>query len=222
MHVAASLSGVFTALGDEFETQFPDVRVKFNFAGSATLASQIQAGAPADVVVMADSGNMDRLVASGDVRKADVSDLAFNRLAILVSRGNPQRITSITDLSRPDLKVVLCDTSQPCGKYATRVLAKAGVDLRPASREANAAGVVGRIANGEADAGISYVTDGLIAGDRVEELSIPDSLNVVANYPMTQVVEPSSRKASVVDAFIAMAKGPIGGELLRSAGFELP
>jgi len=222
VHVAASMSGVFTQLGEVFESRFSDVSVKFNFGGSAALATQIQQGAPADIVVMADSDNIQKLVTSRDVKKKDVFDLARNKLAILVPRGNPERIRSIDDLTRSDLKVVLCDSSQPCGKYADVALEQGNIALKPASREANATAVVARVANGEADAGISYVTDGLVADDKVDAIRIPDSLNVVASYPLAIVARPSSRDSAAITAFVAMARGPIGDKLLRDAGFELP
>ena len=222
VHVAASMSAVFTSLGDAFEDQFPDVSVKFNFGGSATLATQIQQGAPADIVVVADSSNIEKLVASGDVRPSDVADLALNKLAILVPRGNPERIKNLADLTRPGLKVILCDSSQPCGAYAETSLSLGDISLKAASREANASAVVARVASGEADAGISYVTDGLVARDRVDAVSIPDSLNVAANYPLAVIAEPSSRNSSAIAAFVSMARGALGEELLRNAGFELP
>ncbi|MFM7094704.1 MAG: molybdate ABC transporter substrate-binding protein, partial [Actinomycetota bacterium] len=178
VHVAASLSGVFTALGEKFEAQFPDVTLKFNFAGSSTLATQIEQGAPADVVVMADSANIEKLVQSGDVRASDVTDLAYNELAILVEQGNPLAIDSLDDLARPGVRVVLCDDAQPCGRYAATVLSAAQVVVQPASREANASAVVSRISNGEADAGIAYLTDGLVPNDNVDAVRIPKSLNI--------------------------------------------
>jgi molybdate transport system substrate-binding protein len=222
VHVAASMSAVFTSLGDAFEDQFPDVSLKFNFGGSATLATQIQQGAPADIVVMADSSTIEKLIASGDVRSSDVADLAYNRLAILVQRGNPEKIKSLADLTRPDLAVIQCDSSQPCGAYADTLLSRGNIALKAVSREANASTVVARVASGEADAGISYITDGLAAGDKVDVVSIPESLNVAANYPMAVVAEPSSRDSSAIAAFVSMARGALGDELLRNAGFELP
>lgn len=222
VHVAASMSAVFTSLGDAFEDQFPDVSLKFNFGGSATLATQIQQGAPADIVVMADSSTIEKLIASGDVRSSDVADLAYNRLAILVQRGNPEKIKSLADLTRPDLAVIQCDSSQPCGAYADTLLSRGNFALKAVSREANASTVVARVASGEADAGISYITDGLAAGDKVDVVSIPESLNVAANYPMAVVAEPSSRDSSAIAAFVSMARGALGDELLRNAGFELP
>ena len=222
IHVAASLRGVVTALGEEFEAQFPDVTLKFNFAGSSTLATQIEQGAPADVVVMADSANIDKLVASGDVRKSDVRDLAYNELAILVERGNPLTIDSLNDLPRREVRVVLCDEAQPCGRYAEQMFATARIVVVPASREANAAAVVSRIANGEADAGIAYLTDGLAPDDNVEAVRIPASVNVTTKYPIAPVADPSSRNAAAVAAFVEMARGSVGDRLLTDAGFTLP
>jgi len=118
--------------------------------------------------------------------------------------------------------VVLCDSSQPCGAYADTSLSRGNLALTAASREANASAVVARVASGEADAGISYVTDGLAAGDSVDVVSIPESLNVAANYPMSVIAEPSSRDSSAIAAFVSMARGALGDELLRNAGFELP
>ncbi len=219
---AASLTNALTRIGDAFMARFLNVTVRFSFAGSSTLATQIEQGAPVDVVAMADTANIDRLVASGDVARTAVTTLARNRLAILVPRGNPKRIANVSDLARSELKVVLCDAAQPCGKYATTVLTNAKVVLEPASREASANGVVSRIANGEADAGIAYVTDGLVAGDKVDAVEIPDSLNVDTVYPIAVVRQPTSRDSAGAGAFVSMARGSVGRAILADLGFALP
>ena len=220
--VASSLTTAFTDLGSVFMARYLNVSVKFNFAGSSTLATQIQQGAPADLVVMADTANMDKLVTSNIVASGDVTTLVNNKLAILVARGNPAKIASLADLTKSGLKVVLCDVSQPCGKYAATVLGNAKVTLAPASREASASAVVSRVATGEADAGIAYITDGLVAGDKVDPVAIPESLNVVATYPIASLKAPSSRDTSAIAAFLAMARGAVGDSIFAKAGFIVP
>ena len=220
--VASSLTTAFTDLGSVFIARFLNVSVKFNFAGSSTLATQILQGAPADVVVMADTANMDKLVTSNIVASGAVTTLVNNKLAILVPRGNPAKISSLADLTRTGLKVVLCDISQPCGKYAATVLSNAKVTLAPASRETSASAVVSRIATGEADAGIAYVTDGLVAGDKVDPVAIPETLNVVATYPIASLKAPSSRDTSAIAAFLAMARGAVGDSIFSKSGFIVP
>src|SRR5580704_6183753 len=56
---AASLKDAFDQIGKQFEQANPGVSVKFNYAGSSSLATQIKQAAPADVFASADTTNMD-------------------------------------------------------------------------------------------------------------------------------------------------------------------
>ena len=66
MFAAASLTDSFKVLATSFEKQQADVLVKLNFAGTPTLATQIEQGAQADVLASADAG----IVYTTDVRAA--------------------------------------------------------------------------------------------------------------------------------------------------------
>ena len=94
---AASLTDAFTAIGEQYMTEHPDVRVTFNFAGSQDLATQIEQGAPADVLATADEATM-RSVADlvGEPRT-----FAANQLQIAVAPGDPLGIRGLADLARP-------------------------------------------------------------------------------------------------------------------------
>ena len=220
--VTASLANAFEKIGKVFMAKFLNVSIRFNFAGSATLVTQIQQGAPVDIVAMADTINMNKVLSSGDIDQKSVSIVALNKLAILVQRGNPQKIETLSDLTRIGLKVVLCDLAQPCGKYASTVLSKANVLFAVASREASASGVVSRIGLGEADAGIAYLTDGLVAGDKVDAVKIADNFNLVAEYPIGVATKPKTKDNSAINAFIAMTKSSVGRKILAENGFILP
>lgn len=218
----ASLANAFNALGNTYSARFLNVSVKFSFAGSATLATQIQQGARVDIVAMADTTNIEKVVNSGEINRSTVAVLVRNKLAILVPRGNPQKINSLNDLTRVGLKVVLCDSSQPCGSYATTLLTKAGITFTVASREASASGVVLRIATGEADAGIAYITDGLVSGDKVDAVKISDNLNITADYLIGVARKPNSKDSLAISSFIAMALGEPGRKIFSDLGFGLP
>jgi len=220
--VSASLANSFEKIGKVFMAKFLNVSVRFNFAGSATLVTQIQQGAPVDIVAMADIENMNKVLSSGDIDRMSVSILARNRLAILVQRGNPQKIETLSDLARSGLKVVLCDLAQPCGKYAANVLSKANVSLKAVSREASASGVVSRVGLGEADAGIAYLTDGLVAGDKVDSVKIAEEFNLLAEYPIGVATKPTTKDNSAIVAFMAMIKSSVGRKVLVENGFILP
>jgi molybdate transport system substrate-binding protein len=220
--VTASLANSFEKIGKVFMAKFLNVSVRFSFAGSATLVTQIQQGAPVDIVAMADTINMNKVLSSGDIDQKSVSIVARNKLAILVQRGNPLKIETLSDLARSGLKVVLCDLAQPCGRYAATILSKANVSFAVVSREASASGVVSRIGLGEADAGIAYLTDGLVAGDKVDAVKIADNLNLTAEYPIGVAAKPATKDNSAIVAFIAMAKSSVGRKVLAENGFILP
>ena len=59
--VTASFANSFEKIGQVFMSKYLNVSVRFNFAGSATLVTQIQQGAPVDIVAMADTINMNKV-----------------------------------------------------------------------------------------------------------------------------------------------------------------
>ena len=221
---AASLTAAFTKIGADFEREHPGTAVQFNFAGSSTLVSQIQQGGQADVFASADQPNMQKLVHAGLVEPP--LTFARNRLEIVVAAGNPKHIAGLADLARPGLIVVMCAAAVPCGRYADKALQKAKASVRPASLETDVKYVLSKVSVGEADAGIVYLTDVKAAGPRVQGVAIPDSQNVVADYPIA--VLKNSPNRSLAKAFVGYVllddhQGSHGGQLtLRQYGFLGP
>jgi molybdate transport system substrate-binding protein len=216
---AASLTEVFTAIGDAFTADHDDIDVTFSFAASSELVAQIAQGAPADVFASADEANMAKLVDAGETASAPVV-FATSSLAILVSDGNPEGIATLADLADEDLVVVTCATEVPCGAYAAEVLARAGVDVTPKSYEENVRAVVAKVLLGEADAGIVYRTDVVAAGDDADGVTIPDDVNVVARYPVA--VTKAADDAVAAQTFIDFVQSEDGQAILASRGFAPP
>lgn len=221
LHVfaAASLTEAMKAIGAEFTRTHPDVDVEFNFAGSPTLVQQIQQGAPADVVALADEANMEKLVGGGEVTAAP-RVFARNRLAIIVASGNPKTIADLADLARPGLVVVLCGPTVPAGRYAREAFAKAGVTPPGTSQELDVKAVVTKVMLGEADAGVVYATDVRAAGDKAAGVTIPSGLNVEARYPIAVVKEANAPIEAA--RFVDVVLSPPGRQVLERFGFTGP
>jgi molybdate transport system substrate-binding protein len=212
---AASLQPAFDKIGQELEMT-KDVAATFNYAGTQTLTTQLQQGAPADVFASADTAHMIAVQNAGLVNGPSKT-FVHNRLEIAVARGNPKGIHSLADLSRSGLVVVLADPSVPAGKYAQQALKQANVTVHPASLELQVTGVVSKVVLGEADAGIVYVSD-IVTSGKVEGVTIPDTQNVIADYPIA--VLKSASNAAGAQAFIDLVISPDGQAILRAAGFQ--
>jgi molybdate transport system substrate-binding protein len=216
---AASLTASFRAIATAFEGAQPGTKVVLNFAGSPTLVQQIREGAPADVFASADEANMQKLVATGAVAGSP-SVFAQNVLQIAVAKGNPKRVTGLADLARPGLVVVLCGETVPCGRYALEAFTRAGVVPPAGSREPDVKAVVSKVALGEADAGIVYVTDVRAAADKVEGIAVSAGASLNARYPIAVLHE--AAHAESARAFVAFVLSDPGTKILGEYGFLKP
>ena len=158
---AASLSAAFTMIGAAFEDAKPGVTVSFNFAASDGLATQIVEGAPVDVFASASPTWMDTVQDEGP-GVTGRADFARNGLAIVVPSDDPAGIEGLKDLTEDGVQLVLAAEGVPAGDYARKTLANAGIAdgrSRTSSPTRRTWGRRRQGADGEADAGIAYVTD---------------------------------------------------------------
>ena len=225
---AASLTQAFGEIGKAFEAANPGVTVTFDFAGSQTLQTQIQQGAPADIFASASGTNMDTLVSGGFVDKAAPQIFLTNKLVVILPENNPANIQSLFDLSKPGLKVVLGDATVPAGKYARQILDNMSKDptygtdfstkvlANVVSNETDVKQVVAKVQLGEADAGIVYVSDA-IAAPTLKTIEIPTALNVVAKYPIAPLLK--SANPDLAGQFITYVLSADGQATLKKWGF---
>jgi molybdate transport system substrate-binding protein len=216
---AASLTSAFQQIARDFETAHPGVVLRTNFAGSPTLVQQIQEGAPVDVFASADEPSMQRLIDAGEIAGTP-RIFARNQLAVVVPKGNPERVSGLADLTKPGLVLSLCGPAVPAGRYAREAFRKAGLTVPETSQELDVKAVVSRVVLGEADAGVVYVTDARAAGDKVEGIAIPEASNVLARYPIAVLKDAPNRAAA--DAFVAYVLGASGRTTLENFGFLAP
>jgi molybdate transport system substrate-binding protein len=216
---AASLTDAFDALSEAFVAANPDVAVVFNYAGSQTLASQINEGAPADVFASANATQMDVVDAAGNLA-APAAIFTSNLLAIAVEPGNPLGVGGLADLGDPELILVLPAEEVPAGQYAREALDAAGVDVTPSSLEQDVRAALSKVELGEADASIVYASDVVASGARAEGIDIPAEQNVPASYPIAVLADAPNPTAA--EAFTAFVLGEAGQEILAEFGFTSP
>jgi molybdate transport system substrate-binding protein len=216
---AASLKESFTTLGKEFEKKHPGTKVTFNFAGSDALAASITGGAPADVFAAASPKTM-AIVTDAENAAGAPATFVRNQLEIATLPGNPHQVSSLKDVTKPGLKVVLCDKEVPCGAAAQKALDASRLKLTPVSYEQDVKAALTKVELKEADAAVVYQTDVQAAGDKVEGVEFPESADAVNDYPIVQLKD--APNAGAAKAFIALVQSPEGQQVLTEAGFLKP
>jgi len=215
---AASLTDAFAELADAYEQTSPAVTVRLNLAGSNALATQLIEGAPGDVFASADTATMDRAQQGGVVDNPTV--FAQNHLALVVAEGNPGEVGSLQDLARDDLTVVLCAEEVPCGRAARLLLDRSDLVATADSLEPNVRAVLGKVALGEADAGLVYRTDlQSILGREVDEVPLRPDQGVTVELSIGAVT--ASDRASLGRSFIDFVLSTQGQAILTDLGFDV-
>ncbi|MFJ9020261.1 molybdate ABC transporter substrate-binding protein [Streptomyces sp. NPDC102259] len=216
---AASLKESFTTLGKEFEKAHPGTKVTFSFGGSDSLAASITGGAPADVFASASPKTMAIVTDAGDASGTPAT-FVRNQLEIATLPGNPDKISSLKDLTKSSLKVVLCDKTVPCGAAAQKALDASKLKLTPVSYEQDVKAALTKVELKEADAAVVYKTDVHAAGDKVEGVEFPESADAINDYPIVQLKDAQNTDAA--KAFIALVQSADGQKVLTEAGFLQP
>jgi molybdate transport system substrate-binding protein len=209
IYAASSLTDAFGAF---------DQAQRYSFGGSSTLETQIRNGAPADLFASAAPLNAQRLFRAGLVERPVT--FTSNRLALIVPRSNPAGLTSVYDLKRRPVKLVVAGAAVPVGAYTRTVLRRLGLSSvleKVVSQETDARAVTSKVALGQADAGFVYVTDARAAADRITVIRIPASAQPRVRYQIA-VVSRSSKKPAA-RGWIRALLSPRGQAVLKEFGF---
>ena len=210
---AASLTKVFPQI---------DPSAKYTFGGSGALETQIEQGAPADVFAAASPKQPAQLFAKGMVDKP--VEFATNTLVLIVPKSNPAHIASVADITKPGIKLVICNATVPCGDYARTAFKNLGITSaamkKVVSEATDVTQVVAEVAVGQADAGFVYITDAEAASGKVSLVRLPAKAKPGAK-DFIAVVK-SSRNQAAAQAFVTQVTSSQGQALLRTAGFGKP
>lgn len=219
VYAAYQLEGTFTDLGKQFALANPGSKVEFKFGPSAELAADIVGGAEADVFASSDVPTMVTVADPGLVDGLP-EDFATNELAIAVAPGNPFDIAFFEDLANPDIKSVVCADTDPCGTSADLLEQSLAVTLNRVSEEPTSVDVLKKIADGEGDAGLVYLTDIASADRSIEGVEFVDSELATTTYAIASLT--TSKNTTLSKAFVKFMNGATARGVLEEARFGAP
>lgn len=218
---AASLAGPLDLVAEQFEGETGH-EVTVSYGASSTLARQVEAGAPADVVLLANEAWMDHLEGQDRLLIGTRHTLLSNRL-VLIANARDDDAMVFEDLAATigDDRLALALTEAvPAGIYARAALEASGQwdALRPHIVETdNVRAALQLVALGAARVGIVYATD-VVQEPRVHVLAqVPEALHPPIRYP----VAVTASGGVAAEAFAAALASLPARNIFTDAGFGL-
>lgn len=207
---AASLKGAL----DKVALAYPGT-VVVSYGGSGLLARQVAAGAPADIVILANGAWVDWLGDKGLISPGNRLNLLSNTLVLVAPSGADPVID--VGVSLGDGWLAIGQTQGvPAGIYGRQWLENAGLwgDLagRLAETE-NVRAALALVSRGEAPLGVVYATDALADPNVTVVYEIPGDLHDPIVYPLAAV------KGGHGTEFMAFLTSPLAANIFRGHGF---
>jgi molybdate transport system substrate-binding protein len=224
---ASSLSSSLDDLKAAWKTGHPNTTLVTSTGATSALRTRIEQGAPADVLLGADTANAQALVDEGDAT-GPVTEFTTNALTVIVPANNPAGIATPADLARPGVCVIAAGPDVPITRYATQLISNlatrpeygpdfgARYEANVCSREDNVGAVVNKVSLGEGDAAIVYVSDAKV-GQNLTSIELPDGAQVVATYG--GVALKASPNAAAATEFLGWMRGQDAQTVLSRHGF---
>jgi molybdate transport system substrate-binding protein len=180
---ASSTTDGLQRLGETFGRAH-GVRVDFSFAGSSTLARQLEAGAPADLFLSADQAQLEKVRAAGVIETAQ--PLLGNRLVVVGPRGAAP-LSSGCALAGFRAVALADPQSVPAGVYAKAWLTSQGCWEKVSPKvipALNVRAALAQVTSGATPVGVVYATDAALAPGLQILLAVPPKEAPPIVYPL--------------------------------------
>ncbi|MCY1604180.1 molybdate ABC transporter substrate-binding protein [Staphylococcus pettenkoferi] len=214
---AASLTDASKDLEKEFKKDHKDANITFNYGGSGALRQQIEKGAPTDVIMSANTKDVDMLK---DKDKAhDTYNYAKNKLVLIGDKDSNYK--SVKDLKKDDKLAVGEAKSVPAGKYAEKYLkannlyddVKSNLVYAKDVRQ-----VLNYVKKGNAQLGYVYKTD-LAQDQKNGESNVKEISEAKLDKPITYEAGATSDK-KLAKEWMDFLKSDKAKEILKKYEFE--
>jgi molybdate transport system substrate-binding protein len=221
---ASSLQGPLDRVAADFATTSGH-EITISYAGSAALARQIVAGAPADLFLSAAPEWMQALADAGLTGPAGPVDLLGNRLVIVAGArvGDVLTVPGLTAALGDGLLAMGHVDSVPAGVYGRAALESLGLwaDVQDQVVQVdNVRVALGLVVAGEAALGIVYASDAATAPDLTIAATFPADSHPPIRYG--GAVIQSGTAPGVAADFLAYLVTPEGQAPFLVAGFLPP
>ena len=216
---ASSLRFAFQDLAPDFERQ-AGAKVTLIFGSSGSLTTQIEQGAPIDVLFAANEDFIDRLRDQGKIVPNTRQVYALGRIALAVNHRNGTELPELPALLDPGVRriAIANPAHAPYGLAAKQALQRAGLwdQLQPKLVLAeNVEQTAQFLRTGNAEAAI--IAWSVAESPEIEYQLIETSLHLPLRHAAAVVAD--SPRPDLAAQFLQFVVGPEGQSILRQYGF---
>lgn len=236
---ADSLAGPMRELKKAFEAKRPGTTLVLTSGVSRQLAERIARGEACDVFAPSSPAVIDEDLIGKPLPNSDKEAARWyvvfsaNEMVIVTARGNPLGIRRVSDLARPGLRFVRVNgdkdlaTARTIG-FLQRATAQEGeatlaqtiVDgaLAEPGKAVTVPDAVAAVRQGRADAAVVYLSAAVAAGNEVEIVRFPATVNMSEAIRNAATVPGTARNAEDAIAFVAFLLTAEAQAILKDSG----
>ncbi|VUT24444.1 MAG: molybdate transporter periplasmic protein [Candidatus Methanolliviera sp. GoM_oil] len=206
-------------IGEMFQQKY-GIKVRYNYAGSNTLLSQIELTEKGDVYMPGATMYIEKAKEKGFVDYEQ--NVSYHIPVIVVPEGNPANITCLNDLTKPGVRIVLGDPkAAACGKIAKKILEKNGildaVDANTVARAATVNELVVYMCMGTADASIIWQASLIGTENETDVIEIQKEQNLIKVIPIGTLT--FSKNEDTAKQFVDFVASEEGKAVFEKYGF---
>lgn len=222
---AASLKDAVEQIASNYEPA-NGIKIKFTYASSGQLMTQINNGAPIDLFLSAAKKQVDELAHNGKGDAGTATLFAGNELVLIAPAKAAWTPAGFEELADPKLHRLAVGEPRtvPAGEYAAQTLDHLKLTDHLKGRlilGQNVRQVLQYVEDADVDAGIVYLTDAKQAGDKVKLLATAEPFWHEPIEYWGIVVAASDHKADA-QKFLDYLKSDPAQKMLQGFGFTPP
>lgn len=223
---ASDLTYAFTEIGKQFEAETGH-RVVFNFGSTGQLTQQIEQGAPVDVFAAANVSFVEELERQGLILPDTKQLYARGRITLWTRADSPLQITSLADLTRPEVRRIAIANPDhaPYGVAARQAMQTAGIweAVQPKLvLGENVRQTLQYAETGNVDAAIVALSLSVPAAGGTAGRWMVISQELHPPIDQALAVIKGTKHEAAARAFAAFVNGPQGRQIMRKYGLVLP
>ncbi len=220
---AANFTNVLKKCAAQYEAENKNTKISLNFAATGVLSSQIVAGAPADIFFSATEKHIDNIIEKGYAIPETKRIFASNEIVFITPKNSTLSISSPEELAKDELKNIALGNSET---VAAGIAAKESLVFYGVYEKIKEKAVYGEtvrqvldyVRKGEADGGIVFYTDFLIAQNELNlKFKFDKNSHKLINYPA--VVIKNSKKRVQSEDFINFVTSEKGKKIFSEFGY---